>query len=67
MDGSVPVAELVGVRRQGHDGPSDQLLVTPGAVQMRCCGAHEEDENTVDWRSATEAGYLHWSRAECRL
>lgn len=65
MDGSVPVAELVGVQRQGQERPADQLLV--GAVQMRCCGAQEEDENTVDWRSATADGYLHWSRAECRL
>ena len=67
MDGSVPVAELVGVRRQGQGRPSDQLLVTPGAVRMRCCGAQEEDENSVDWGSATADGYLHWSRAECRL
>lgn len=33
---------------------------------MRCCGALEEDENTVDWGSANLDGFLHWSRAECR-
>ena len=67
MDGSVPVAS---VQVRGHEGAarsSSELLVTPGAIRMRCCGALEEDENAVDWGSANADGYLHWSRAECRL
>jgi hypothetical protein len=31
-----------------------------GACWMRCCGAWEEDENTVDWGSLADGGYLHW-------
>lgn len=37
-----------------------------GAVYMRCCRAWEEDENTVNWSSQDDKGYLHWSERECR-
>lgn len=37
------------------------------AVYMRCCSAWEEYDESVNWSSYDEIGYVHWSRDECRL
>lgn len=64
-------SSVAAVLASGHDSedrPAGELLVAPvGAFYMRCCSAWEEDENTVDFKTNDEVGYLHWSRAECRL
>lgn len=69
MSGGVSVGSALGVQRQGPDGQASELLVTPPptAVYMRCCGTWEEYDESVNWSTLEGPGYLHWSRAECRL